>query len=380
MNKTLTGKGLVWSICIFLGLSGCARADKPLDMEESSSAQTWEPREEFDRGYDLPVKESERKEAEEECRKALALISDEELAGCGAYSNVKNYEEAERFLKACMTGKSGSVVIYGLHSDNSIERDKYIFDGANLYLLAANAKRNEKNEPKLSSISYNRIKEWTYTDKGWFCYQLCVPEPPEVTEIIDGSRMIRIKPMDEECRRLSEMCVFPLGYQGNNLLCSNWDTGHLGELDYNGMYEYLYKMKYQKNFDAGNYPNGIPKEEFEKVIMEYIPITPEQIQKYAAFDEENQTYEWEGTGCFNYVPTFFGTSIPEVTYIRENQDGTVTLTVDAVCEMVLCDEAVITHELTMQFWEDGSFKYLGNKILGDGLQKIPDYQYRRENR
>lgn len=56
--------------------------------------------------------------------------------------------------------------------------------------------------------------------------------------------------------------------------------------------------------------------------------------------------------------------------------GTVTLTVDAVCEMVLCNEAVITHELTVKFNKDGSFRYLGNKILNGGIKKIPEYQYR----
>ncbi len=85
---------------------------------------------------------------------------------------------------------------------------------------------------------------------------------------------------------------------------------------------------------------------------------------------------WERLGCFNYAPTFFGTSVPEVTHIRENEDGTVTLTVDAVCQMVLCDDAVITHELTIQFEEDGSFKYLGNEILNNGIDNIPVYQYR----
>lgn len=54
-------------------------------------------------------------------------------------------------------------------------------------------------------------------------------------------------------------------------------------------------------------------------------------------------------GCFNYTPSFFGTSNPEVTKIKNNSDGTITLTVDAVCEMVLCNEAVITHELTVKF-------------------------------
>ena len=88
--------------------------------------------------------------------------------------------------------------------------------------------------------------------------------------------------------------------------------------------------------------------------MEYLPITAEQIREYAVFDEENQTYLWARLGCFNYAPTFFGTSLPEVVDIKENQDGTVTL----------------------RFAEDGSFQYLGNEILNDGIMHIPDYQYR----
>ena len=44
-------------------------------------------------------------------------------------------------------------------------------------------------------------------------------------------------------------------------------------------------MKHQKAFDAEDYPNGIPKEEFESLIMEYRPVTAEQIQEYAVFDE-----------------------------------------------------------------------------------------------
>ena len=121
---------------------------------------------------------------------------------------------------------------------------------------------------------------------------------------------------------------------------------------------------------------GLPKGEFERLIMEYLPVTAEEIQDYAAFDKEKQTYAWVRLGCFNYAPAYFGTSFPEVTDIRENEDGTVTLTVDAVCSMVLCDDAVITHELTVRFSEDGGFQYLGNNILDDGISNIPDYQYR----
>ena len=54
-------------------------------------------------------------------------------------------------------------------------------------------------------------------------------------------------------------CVLPLGYQGNNLLCSNWDREHLEGLDYNGLYEYLYQMKYQKRFVMEEGKNRNPR-------------------------------------------------------------------------------------------------------------------------
>ncbi|MDE7433470.1 MAG: hypothetical protein K2N34_16360 [Lachnospiraceae bacterium] len=370
-------------------------------MEEEEGILQWE------KGYDLLVDDREREEAEDGCKKVMELIFDIYLqADKGEASNVvltdetvlemqnkvsvlgypvtstviyadmENYELVDSFLKKCMEGKSGSVIIYEIQNDGGIGRNKYIFDGTDMYALSVRTAWNDANNPTMTYVSYNKINEWKYTDKGWFCYKLCVPEPPEVTEIVDGSCLVRIKPMTEERREMSERCVRGLGYQGNNLLCSDWDKDHMEELDYNGMYEYLYEMKNQKRFNPENYPEGIPKEEFENLIMEYLPITTEQIREYAVFDAENQTYVWMRLGCFNYTPTFFGTSLPEVTDIKENEDGTVTLTVEAVCDVVVCDDAVITHELTVRFEEDGSFRYLGNKILNDGIKNIPQYQYR----
>lgn len=374
--------------------------------EETKSAEE-EAAEQWEKGYGLPVDEQEEKEAANDCKKMMELIfdiykdadkgtasnvvlNDETVlemqkrlmeTGCPVstlvtYSNMENYESVDRFLEECTDGKSGSVVIYEIHGDGGIGRMKFIFDGTEMYVVSAGGIWSDNNKPGMSYISYTRIKEWKYTEKGWFGYELCVPEPPEVSEIVDGSCLIRVKPMTEEQREMSERCVQGLGYQGQNLLCSNWNAENMSELDYNGMFEYLYGMKYGEKFNSEDYPNGIPREEFESLIMEYLPITAEQIREYAAFDEENQTYLWERLGCFNYAPTFFGTSLPEVVNIKENEDGTVTLMVDAVCDMVICDDAVITHELTVKFADDGSLQYLGNEILNDGIMHIPDYQYR----
>lgn len=308
------------------------------------------------KGYDLPVSDSERKKAEDDCKEMMGLISElykNADKGCAAnvviadevidqmaeklkkvgcpvtaaevYFNMENYKVLEDFLNNSAAGSSGSVVVYEIHSDGGIGRYKYSYDGKDMYVLSAKATWSDDDKSVMKYISHNRIKEWRFTDKGWFCYKLCVPEYPEVTEIVDGSCMIRVKPITEENREMSEKCVLGLAYQGNNLLCSDWDADHMESLDYNGMYEYLYAMKYQKEFPAEDYPNGIPKDEFESLFIEYLPITAEEIQGYAVFDEEKQTYAWERLGCFNYAPAYFGTSFPEVTDSRENNDGTVTL-------------------------------------------------------
>ena len=97
---------------------------------------------------------------------------------------------------------------------------------------------------------------------------------------------------------------------------------------------------------------------------------------WAVFDSEHQTYDWERLGCLNYSPTHFGTSLPEVVEIRDSGEGNSVLVVDAVCDTFICNDAVITSELTVKFNDDKSFKYMGNKILNNGTKEIPKYQYR----
>ena len=371
------------------------------ESNELSEEERWE------KGYDLPIEEEKKEEAETDCFVIMDRLSDiymnadkgdasnvvlsdetldqmQDVVGESGspvitseiYCTMSNYEKMDQFLKDCLEGKDTSIILYSLLNSGGVSRKEYIFDGSEMYLLTVGARWNDSYDPVVSSVSYTRINEWKYTEKGWFCYELCVPEPPEVTEIVDGSELIRVIPLSEEYIELSEKYVYPLCYQGNNLLCSNWDTTTLSTLDYNGVYEYFYKMKYGEGLDPGNYSNGIPATDFECVIMEYLPVTAEQIREWGVYDEETHTYAWERLGCGNYNLSYFGTSVPEVIGVRQNEDGTMTLTVEAVCELVIANDAVITHELTIRVNEDGSFQYWGNEILDDGIKNIPEYHYR----
>ena len=405
------------TLCVFC----CSCSQKTNDVKKTSSQHEKKLKsvpnnntkedviseEDLEKGYDLPVSAQENEEATRDSMQIMSglehiyrnadkgdslnvvldnksickMIKKIKQQGYSVtvsedYSNMENYKRFSSFLAKAQKKQKGSGVIYEVHSEGSIGREKFIYDGKDMFLLASNASWDDNGKPIITFVSYTRIKKWRYSRKGWFCYELCVPEYPEVTEMVDGSCLIRIKPMSDNKRKLSRKCVRGLAYQGNNILCSNWDQEHMQKIDYNGLYEYLCAMKYKKKFNGKKYPSGIPKDQFEQLIMEYLPVSREEIEKYASYNEKKKTYDWMRLGCFNYAPNFFGTSIPEVTKIKHNSNGTVTLTVDAVCEMVLCNEAVITHELTVKFNKDGSFRYLGNKILNGGIKKIPEYQYR----
>ena len=405
------------TLCVFC----CSCSQKTNDVKKTSSQHEKKLKsvpnnntkedviseEDLEKGYDLPVSAQENEEATRDSMQIMSglehiyrnadkgdslnvvldnksickMIKKIKQQGYSVtvsedYSNMENYKRFSSFLAKAQKKQKGSGVIYEVHSEGSIGREKFIYDGKEMFLLASNASWDDNGKPIITFVSYTRIKKWRYSRKGWFCYELCVPEYPEVTEMVDGSCLIRIKPMSDNKRKLSRKCVRGLAYQGNNILCSNWDQEHMQKIDYNGLYEYLYAMKYKKKFNGKKYPSGIPKDQFEQLIMEYLPVSREEIEKYASYNEKKKTYDWMRLGCFNYAPNFFGTSIPEVTKIKHNSNGTVTLTVDAVCEMVLCNEAVITHELTVKFNKDGSFRYLENKILNGGIKEIPEYQYR----
>lgn len=417
MRKFLYLILFVMTLCVFF----CSCSQKTNDVKKTSSQHEKKLKsvpnnntkedviseEDLEKGYDLPVSAQENEEATRDSMQIMSglehiyrnvdkgdslnvvldnksickMIKKIKQQGYSVtvsedYSNMENYKRFSSFLAKAQEKQKGSGVIYEVHSEGSIGRKKFIYDGKEMFLLASNASWDDNGKPIITFVSYTRIKKWRYSRKGWFCYELCVPEYPEVTEMVDGSCLIRINPMSDNKRKLSRKCVRGLAYQGNNILCSNWDQEHMQKIDYNGLYEYLYRMKYGERYEFSGNSSGIPAEEFENLIMEFLPITADQIKKWAVFDSEHQTYDWERLGCLNYSPTYFGTSLPEVVEIRDSGEGNSVLVVDAVCDTFICNDAVITSELTVKFNDDKSFKYMGNKILNNGTKEVPKYQYR----
>ena len=317
MRKFLYLILFVMTLCVFC----CSCSQKTNDVKKTSSQHEKKLKsvpnnntkedviseEDLEKGYDLPVSAQENEEATRDSMQIMSglehiyrnadkgdslnvvldnksickMIKKIKQQGYSVtvsedYSNMENYKRFSSFLAKAQKKQKGSGVIYEVHSEGSIGREKFIYDGKEMFLLASNASWDDNGKPIITFVSYTRIKKWRYSRKGWFCYELCVPEYPEVTEMVDGSCLIRIKPMSDNKRKLSRKCVRGLAYQGNNILCSNWDQEHMQKIDYNGLYEYLYAMKYKKKFNGKKYPSGIPKDQFEQLIMEYLPVSREE--------------------------------------------------------------------------------------------------------
>lgn len=89
------------------------------------------------------------------------------------YSDMENYEKLDRFLKDCENGRSGSTVMYEIRRDGGINRKQFLFDGNDMYGVSTSGVWLENDTPGIAYMTCTRIKEWEYTENGWFCYELC---------------------------------------------------------------------------------------------------------------------------------------------------------------------------------------------------------------
>lgn len=375
MTGKIKGVGIAVGIAAFLILTGCQNQSEKIDNPDTEFdiVET----EQIEKGYAMDISKTEKDRAESKILDAMehietinAPIVAEQFGG-----NMLHYEEMETYLENVQKGKVAQVTVYQQHENGGLEQREFMFDGTNMTVLDTVAILKDDQKPFITNITKSSIVFWEYTDKGWFHYTLCVPDETEVLEVVNGECMMRIKPQNQEYFKVQNQYLLPIGYKGNNLFLTNWDVNQLSELDYNGLYEYLYQIEYNEAFPGTENNEGIPAASFEKLMCKYLPVTKEELRSFAEYEEDTDSYPWARLGCGTYAPDAFGTSIPEITDAIINRDGTVTYTIDAVCEMLGTD-CVYTHFLTVRFEEDGSIRYLKNEIAPEEVNKVTGYQFR----
>ena len=138
-----------------------------------------------------------------------------------------------------------------------------------------------------------------------------------------------------------------------NVLVTDWDSSNVEDILMPCMFEDLYRM------DTGEIlrpENGeIPAEVYERIMTTYFPVTKERIREICGYRADTDSYPYEMIFSSPYPP--FG----EVVGDKENPDGTLTLFVDGVWPDYNSDRA-FTNIITVQPFDDGTFRYLSNSI------------------
>lgn len=247
----------------------------------------------------------------------------------------------------------------------------YIFqyiDGQKRY-VSATISWDESNHITITEIERQNVIDWGMTKEGDFYYQIY-----PFDRHWDAYNLIRLKSADRTLYDLNAEYILSIGYINKNIFLIHWSDIDYQDLSFNDLFEYLYR---KKNGDYFN-PEGlefsndvywIPADLFEDTILPYFDISLNEFREKALYDDNSDTYPWQEINVDNVA--YFPTLMPEVTGRRENEDGTITLTVDVMCLDRKADP-LFTHEVTVRADGKGNFQYLANQITYTSDDALPD--------
>lgn len=211
---------------------------------------------------------------------------------------------------------------------------------------------------------------WQYTEEGYLIFEgsyfsdesyiLTLSDTPEHT-------MLRILPLDEKCREYNRKYILPVGYRQNNLFLCNWSEDDFGDLDFYDLFDRFYPMMYSQpvpymadeNLGVGAVYQ-VPEELFDNVIGAYFNIDHETLRSKTTYIPELAAYEYRPRGF--YEGEYPVIAYPEVVSYTENEDGTVTLHINAVYPGGNMSKE-FSHTTVIRPFSEGSFQYVSNEII-----------------
>jgi hypothetical protein len=230
-------------------------------------------------------------------------------------------------------------------------------------------KYENKDMQNVFTASY-LADHWEYTKDGHLLFSgSYYSEELYALTLSDAEDYIafRVQPLDEKCRELNRQYILPVSYERNNLFLVDWNEADFGDLDFYDLYDIFYPKINNQHIPYGMDDNlgvgavyRIPKEEFESVIKTYFNIESDALKSKTVFHSEDETYEYKPRGFFEAeYPEY---PFPEVVSYTENEDGTITLTVQAVFPYKSLSK-VYAHEVVIRPLDNGGVQYVSNRII-----------------
>lgn len=278
-------------------------------------------------------------------------------------------EQVLRFCESVELSEEAQLTIVVAETPEKV--DGYYLSTANgkVEVIKEHYQYNNECFETVGSVPYS-ADSWQYTEEGYLIftgssyseqsYVLTMSNVPEVTAL-------RVEPLEDKCREYNRLYLLPIGYARNNLFLCGWNEDDYGGLDFYDAFDRFYSMingqpvPYvpDENTNIGAVYQIVP-EEFETVLMKYLPTDKDNIRSRTIYLPERNAYTYRPRGF--YEVEYPNIPYPEVVSYKGHDDGTVTLTVNAVYPGEGTSKA-FTHEVVVRPMEDGEFQYLSNKLL-----------------
>ena len=220
-----------------------------------------------------------------------------------------------------------------------------------------------------STVSYP-ADFWQYTEEGYLIFEgSCFSDESYVLTLSDTPEhtMLRILPLDEKCREYNRKYILPVGYGQNNLFLCNWSEDDFGDLDFYDLFDRFYPMMYGRTAPYMADENSgvgavyqVQGELFENVMGTYFNMDSITLRSKTTYSSELASYEYRPRGF--YEAEYADIAYPEVVGYRENEDGTVTLHVNAVYPGGNMSKEFSHITVIRPLSEDG-FQYVSNEII-----------------
>lgn len=329
-------------LCLLTGCSGSVSS-------ESAMASRWEEVAALCRAQ---PNAAAREEALVEAGLGVALDVEEDLC----------YLTTGEAFREFLTQKAGSQEVFDVSAEGILDYRRFSFQEDTLWVYTFSRALDGSETPV--DIAYP-VLDYVLSDRGNFYYRVL----PQGDKHYADYTLLRLAPPEEGLWAMTQTYLSPGSYMGSNLFLSDWSEGHWGELAFNDLWESFYYAATGQNATTDSYAGDgsqrlfhLPAREFEAIILPYFDLDRDTLRALAHYDSATDTYPWRPLIGDDFVEQLLYYRIqPEVTAYRNNGDGTLTLTVDALCTD-LAQDRLFSHELTVRPLENGAFQYVSNRV------------------
>ena len=263
-------------------------------------------------------------------------------------TNMYNYQLFQSFYRNYTDGGGRDYIcVYRVNRDASVTEMTFVYDDSRIQMIFNTAKF-ENHDWKFIATGIRDLRDMKLTKKGYFIYTY--------SNIIAHGGLkeyFRVSPLTDECRELTRKYVYGLSYVNYNMLVIDWDESNASDILVPCMFDDIYRLYTGENLK----PDGgwIDADKYESVMLSMFPVTVTELRDNCDYNSEKDSYRYHVILGKQYPP--FG----EVVDYAYNDDGTVTLIVDAVWADKGSDIA-FRNTLTVKPEDDGTFKYMSNHI------------------